>query len=286
MTAKDGTVLIVGNLHTIDNNANVFKHHNVPGNAEQAERFNQLVVRNTLDNMLQVVAQAREQMAKLPVASQRDVVMVLVGDFNVSREGIRAVLDDGGSRYKDLRCWSLADHMVGPSGPAQHDWVVTERALLRSVKITPLILSKDKMHAAVVVDVLPFAAPAVPGAASPRLTESLLQRLDDLRERVARIKCLDVQAREVEDREEELRKLVEEERADKQQRRSAEEAGCFSLHAVVVVAPSCLHEAVIQVTIVGRVIHSSTLHPSRAMFKSVPPAASHGFDRDGLAGAA
>jgi hypothetical protein len=161
-----------------------------------------------LDNLLQVAAQAREQMAKLPVASQRDVVM--------------------------------ADHTVGPSGPVQHDWVVTERALLRGVKITPLILSKDKMHAAVVVDVLPFAAPAVPGAASAMLTESLLRRLDDLRERVARIKYWDVQGREVEDREEELRKLVAEQRADKRQRRSAEEAGCFSLHAVFVVARSRL----------------------------------------------
>ena len=84
-----------------------------------------------MDNLLQVAAQAREQMAKLPVASQRDVVM--------------------------------ADHTVGPSGLVQHDWVVTERALLRGVKITPLILSKDKMHAVVVVDVLPFATPAVPG---------------------------------------------------------------------------------------------------------------------------
>ena len=79
MPAKDGTVLIVGNLHTIDNtyyNANGLKKHKVPGNAE---RFKQLVVRNTLDNLLQVAAQAREQMAKLPVASQRDVVMVLPG---------------------------------------------------------------------------------------------------------------------------------------------------------------------------------------------------------------
>jgi hypothetical protein len=80
--------------------------------------------------------------------------------------------------------------------------------------------------------------------------------------------------------------LVEEERADKQQRRSAEEAGYFALHAVVVVAPSSLHEAVIQVTIVGRVIHSSKLHPSRAMFKSVPPCCIVGVHHDGPAGAA
>ena len=55
VTAKDGTVLIVGNLHTIDSTyykANGLQKHKVPGNAEQAERFKQQVVKNTLDKML------------------------------------------------------------------------------------------------------------------------------------------------------------------------------------------------------------------------------------------
>ncbi len=59
MTGKDGTVLVAGNLHTIDNtyyDANGFKKHKVPGNAEQAERFKQQVVRNTLGKMLQGAA--------------------------------------------------------------------------------------------------------------------------------------------------------------------------------------------------------------------------------------
>jgi len=239
MTAKDGTVLIVGNLCSVDNNdtnANGFHKHEVPGNAEQAERFKQQVVRNTLDKMLQGAAQAREQMAKLPAASQGDVMMVLAGDFNVNLEGINAVLHDGGSRYQHLRCLSLADHMVGTLGPAQRDWVLTDRGLLLSVEMTPLILSKDKMHAAVIVDFLPFAPGAVRGAASPpMLKESLLRRLDELRERLEMLKNKNVKERELEDRKEEVRNLVEKERAVRQQPRSAEEAGCFSLHAVVVV---------------------------------------------------
>jgi hypothetical protein len=238
MTDKDGTVLIVGNLSSIDSintNANGFHKHEVPGNAEQAERFKQQVVRNTLDQMLQGAAQAREQMAKLPAASQRDVMMVLAGDFNLNREGMKAVLHDGGSRYQHLRCLSLADHMVGTPGPAQRDWVLTDMGLLVSVEMTPLILSKDNMHAAVIVDLSPFVAATVRGAASPMLTEALLRRLDDLRERLEMLKNASVKERELEDRQEELRNLVAKERDVRKQQRSAEEAGCFSLHAVVVV---------------------------------------------------
>jgi hypothetical protein len=64
------------------------------------------------------------------------------------------------------------------------------------------------MHAAVIVDLSPFVAATVRGAASPMLTEALLRRLDDLRERLEMLKNANVKERELEERQEELRNLV------------------------------------------------------------------------------
>jgi hypothetical protein len=226
LTAKDGTVFLVGNLQIISGtycNANGLEKRKVPGSGEQAERFKQLAMKNTLDQMLEQAASAREQMAKRPAASQGDVVMVMVGDFDLQRAGVTQVLNEGGSKCLGLSCLSLAD---GPGGPVQRDWLVTDRPLLEAENV-PRILSHDNMHRAVVADLLPFAAPAAAGAASPgpELSPPLL---GVMRNRVERLKEQDVKRKEQEDRKQELCQLAEEAEVAKRQRRSDEEAGCVS----------------------------------------------------------
>ena len=65
LAAEDDTVFLVGNLHITsgtDCDANGLERRKVPGSGEQAERFKQQAMRNTLDQMIEGAAQARDRL--------------------------------------------------------------------------------------------------------------------------------------------------------------------------------------------------------------------------------
>jgi hypothetical protein len=89
----------------------------------------------------------------------------MVGDFNLQLDGVATVLDESGNRYRrNLRWWTLPDHQARESGLKQRSWVVTDRAL--GAVCVPMTISRDHMHAAVIVDLVPIGAPPAARAAS------------------------------------------------------------------------------------------------------------------------
>ena len=110
-----------------------------------------------------VESEAQEREVKGSAASQGSVGMVVAGDFYLQFDGVAAVLNESGDRYRNVRWRTLADPRVRELGVEQRDWVVTDRTLCEVC--VPMMISHDCRHAAVIVDLVPIGAPPAARAA-------------------------------------------------------------------------------------------------------------------------
>ena len=166
------TILVVGCLHIISGSArHLGEIHAIPGKPEAQQRFKRQIVINVLEQ-LKDTAQGLSRPAASQGGGACAVGFILVGDFNMLPKSMEQAAADRLSVFKGLQQACLAARHVGRPGPEQRDWAVTNWQVAQPD--ISVVVSNDKAHAAVVVD---MTRPALPPPAK------LNRKIDQLRER-------------------------------------------------------------------------------------------------------
>ena len=199
----DNIILVVGCLHIVSGSAKeAGEIHSIPGKPEAKERFKRQIVINVLEQ-LKDTAQGLSRPAASQGGGACAVGFILVGDFNLLPKSMDQAVSDRGSVFNGLQQACLAARHLGRPGPEQRDWAVTNWKL--GQPDVPLVVSNDKAHASVVVD---MTRPAPSPPARPQRTKS---KIDQLRERLSLRIEQRAKLKEEEDRSDEEVKLKKEE---------------------------------------------------------------------------
>ena len=169
----ENIILVVGCVHIISGSAKVQGEiHALPGKPEAQQRFKRQIVINVLEQ-LKDTAQGLSRPGASQGGGARAAGFILVGDFNLLPKSMDKAVSDNANVFNGLEQACLAARHVGRPGPEQRDWAVTNWQVAQPD--VPLVVSNDRAHASVVVDI---ARPA----ATPR---QIMSRVDHMRQRLS-----------------------------------------------------------------------------------------------------